>query len=52
LTCDDLLFQDAKKLVAEVDGNLKDIMGEPTDKGLVRKGVREFPELRDIRLYS
>ena len=52
LTCDDLLFEDAKKLVAEVDGTLKDIMGEPTARGLVRKGVREFPELREIQLYS
>ena len=52
LTCDDLLFEDAKKLVAKVDGTLKEIMGEPTARGLVRRGVKKFPELREIRLYS
>ena len=52
LTCDDLLFEDAKKLVAEVEGKVREIMGEPGAKGMVRKGVREFPELREIQLYS
>ncbi len=52
LTCDDLLFDDAKKLVAEVDSTFKDIMEEPTAKGLVPKGARIFPELQEIQLYS
>ena len=52
LTCDDLLFEDAKKLVAKVDGTLKEIIGEPTARGLVRRGVKKFPELHEIRLYS